>query len=93
DNSGEIEEYSYIGDKLCVKGWHFASDPTKSNSGDDTGGGGGGNTGGTVDWNSMQSRAQFFMNICSDLGISKNAALALAANAYAESSLDPSALE
>ncbi|KXT63151.1 phage tail tip lysozyme [Lactococcus sp. DD01] len=93
DNSGEIEEYSYIRDKLCVKGWHFASDPTKSNSGDDTGGDGGGNTGGTVDWNSMQSRAQFFMNICSDLGISKNAALALAANAYAESRLDPSALE
>lgn len=93
DNSGEIEEYSYIGDRLCVKGWHFASDPTKSNSGDDTGGSGGGNTGGTVDWNSMQSRAQFFMNICSDLGISKNAALALAANAYAESRLDPSALE
>lgn len=91
DNSGEIEEYSYIGDKLCVKGWHFASDPTKSNSGDDTGGSG--NTGGTVDWNSMQSRAQFFMNICSDLGISKNTALALAANAYAESRLDPSALE
>lgn len=89
DNSGEIEEYSYVGDKLCVKGWHFASDPTKANSGDDTEG----NTGGTVDWKSMQSRAQFFINICEDLEIPKNAALALAANAYAESRLDPSALE
>lgn len=25
DNSGELEEYSYIGAQLCVKGWHFAS--------------------------------------------------------------------
>ncbi|MDG4968245.1 phage tail tip lysozyme [Lactococcus lactis] len=94
DNSGEIEEYSYIGDKLCIKGWHFSSIPTKSNSGDDNSGGGGSSgSGGTVDWNDVQSRAQFFMNVCHDLGIPLNTALALAANAYVESSLEPSALE
>ncbi|WP_406834437.1 phage tail tip lysozyme [Lactococcus lactis] len=92
DNSGAIEEYSYIGNKLCIKGWHFSSIPTKSNSGDDNSGGSSG-SGGSVDWNDVQSRAQFFVNVCSDLGIPKNTALALAANAYAESSLDPSALE
>lgn len=98
DNSGEIEEYSYIGNQLCIKGWHFASDPTKQATGggeaDDPG-----NTGsssgavGSVDWNDVQSRAQFFVSICTELGIKKNTVLALAANAYAESSLDPSALE
>lgn len=92
DNAGEIEEYSYIGDKLCIKGWHFASNATKESSGGDPGGGGS-STPGSVDWNSMQSRAQFFVSICTELGIPKNTALALAANAYAESALDPSALE
>lgn len=81
DNSGEIEEYSYIGDKLCIKGWHFASDSTNESSASN------------VDWNSMQSRAQFFVSICSELGFSKNASLALCANAYAESRIDPAALE
>ncbi len=32
DNSGEIEEYSYIGNKLCIKGWHFASESTNPDS-------------------------------------------------------------
>lgn len=94
DNSGEIEEYSYIGNKLCIKGWHFASDPTKESTGDDTGSSGSSSGAiGSVDWNNIQSRAQFFVSICTELGIKKNTTLALAANAYAESSLDPSALE
>jgi len=97
DNSGEVEEYSYIGNKLCMKGWHFARNPTKEASG------GSGDstsstpapdgTSGAVDWNDIQSRAQFFASICAELGIPQNSALALMANAYAESSLDPSALE
>lgn len=96
DNSGEIEEYSYIGNKLCVKGWHFSSMPTKESTGGTTNSSGGSTSSGaigSVNWEDVQSRAQFFVSICSELGISKNASLALAANAYAESSLDPSALE
>lgn len=95
DNSGELEEYSYIGKKLCLKGWHFASDPTAAATGGSDDGGSGGNAGaiGSVDWNSMQSRAQFFVSICTQLGIPKNTTLALAANALAESALDPSAAE
>lgn len=98
DNSGEIEEYSYIGNRLCLKGWHFASDPTKQATGgadSDDPGNSGSSSGavGSVDWNNVQSRAQFFVSICVELGIKKNTILALAANAYAESSLDPSALE
>lgn len=87
DNSGAIEEYSYIGNKLCIKGWHFASDLTTAASGSSS------NVAGAVDWNNVQSRAQFFISICLELGIPKNTALALAANAFTESSLDPSALE
>lgn len=94
DNSGEIEEYSYIGNKLCVKGWHFANDPTTAATGGSSSGStSGSNAGavGSVDWNDVQSRAQFFVSICSELDIPQNTTLALAANAYAESSLDPSA--
>lgn len=96
DNSGELEEYSYIGNKLCVKGWHFANDPTTAATGGSSSGSmSGGNAGavGSVNWNDVQSRAQFFVSICTELGIPKNTTLALAANAYAESSLDPSAAE
>lgn len=106
DNSGEIEEYSYIKDQLCIKGWHFASNATKESSGGVNGevgdntnegsnGGAGGNSGETfkVNWSSMQSRAQFFIYVCMDLGYPKNTALALLANANTESSIDPSALE
>lgn len=98
DNSGEVEEYSYIGKRLCLKGWHFASDPTKEATGgsetDDPGSSGSsGGAIGSVDWNSIQSRAQFFVSICTELGIPKNTTLALAANAYSESTLDPAAAE
>lgn len=98
DNSGEVEEYSYIGKRLCIKGWHFASDPVKEATGgasDDDPGSSGSSGGaiGSVDWNSIQSRAQFFVSICTELGIPKNTTLALAANAYSESTLDPAAAE
>ncbi len=112
DNTGEIEEYSYIKDQLCIRGWHFASEETKESSGGVNGevgdntnegvGGGGGNNDGSegtsgknfkVNWASMQSRAQFFIYVCMDLGYPKNTALALLANANTESAIDPSALE
>lgn len=98
DNSGEVEEYSYIGKRLCIKGWHFASDPTKEATGgasDDDPGSSGSSGGaiGSVNWESIQSRAQFFVSICTELGIPKNTTLALAANAYSESTLDPAAAE
>ncbi|MGM0341668.1 phage tail tip lysozyme [Enterococcus sp. AZ007] len=98
DNSGEVEEYSYIGKRLCLKGWHFSSDPVKEATGgasDDDPGSSGSSGGaiGSVDWNSIQSRAQFFVSICTELGIPKNTTLALAANAYSESTLDPAAAE
>nr|DAV18248.1 MAG TPA: peptidoglycan hydrolase [Caudoviricetes sp.] len=98
DNSGEVEEYSYIGNRLCLKGWHFASDPVKEATGgadpDDPGSSGSsGGAVGTVNWESIQSRAQFFVSICTELGIPKNTTLALAANALAESTLDPAAAE
>lgn len=48
DNAGEIEEYSYIGATLCIKGWHFASDSKSDSEGGDDGDGenGGGDGGG-----------------------------------------------
>ena len=98
DNSGEVEEYSYIGKRLCIKGWHFASDPVKEATGgaDPSDPGSSGSSSGavgTVNWESIQSRAQFFVSICTELGIPKNTTLALAANAYSESTLDPAAAE
>lgn len=95
DNSGELEEYSYIGNKLCLKGWHFASNPTTAATGGSEDGGASGNAGaiGSVNWESIQSRAQFFVSICTELGIPKNTTLALAANALSESTLDPAAAE
>jgi|GEM_PF-2174452 len=95
DNSGELEEYSYIGNNLCLKGWHFASNPTTASTGGGDTSASGSNAGavGSVDWNSIQSRAQFFVSICTELGIPKNTTLALAANAYSESTLDPAAAE
>ncbi|MBO0459555.1 C40 family peptidase [Enterococcus hulanensis] len=95
DNSGELEEYSYIGNKLCLKGWHFASNPTTAATGGSGDGGASGNAGaiGSVNWESVQSRAQFFVSICTELGIPKNTTLALAANALSESTLDPAAAE
>lgn len=93
DNSGEIEEYSYIGNRLCIKGWHFASNTPNPQQNNSSGGSGGGNSGETysVNWGDINSRAQFFIYVCMDLGIAKNTALALCANAYAESTLDPMA--
>lgn len=92
DNSGEIEEYSYIKDRLCLKGWHFASKEVyKTDDKDDS------STGdviaGKVNWDSMQDRAQFFVSVCTELGYPKNTTLALLANANTESAIDPSALE
>lgn len=98
DNSGEVEEYSYIGNRLCIKGWHFASDPVKEATGgaessDPGSSGSSGGAIGSVNWESIQSRAQFFVSICTELGIPKNTTLALAANAFSESTLDPAAAE
>lgn len=55
DNCGELEEYSYIGQRLCVKGWHYASPTT--NSSDDSGGSssGGGSEGGFSDGDLVNS--------------------------------------
>ncbi|WP_461211772.1 phage tail tip lysozyme [Enterococcus sp. JNUCC 77] len=94
DNGGEIESYSYIGNRLCVSGWHFTSLNNPVN-GSDVVTGGGGNSGESyqTNWNDVQSRAQLFIYVCLDLGIPKDTALALAANAFAESSLRPSAAE
>ncbi|AXH73423.1 MAG: peptidoglycan hydrolase [Caudoviricetes sp.] len=87
DNAGEIEEYSYIGDTLCIKGWHFSNSTPDNDSKPSGNDGENYNT----DWNDIQSRAQFFVYVCLDLNIPKNTILALCANAYAESSIDPSA--
>lgn len=89
DNSGEIEEYSYIGNRLCIKGWHFANNTPGQDSESN------GNSGAdySVNWSDINSKAQFFVYVCMDLGIPKNTILALCANAYAESSIDPSALQ
>lgn len=93
DNSGEIEEYSYIGNKLCIKGWHFASNKPNPQQNNTSSGNAEGNRGEnySVNWGDINSRAQFFIYVCLDLGIAKNTALALCANAYAEATLDPMA--
>ena len=56
DNSGAIEEYSYIGNQLCIKGWHFASESTG-----DTGGGGG-NPSGSFDDGDIVNVGYVFSN-------------------------------